>query len=226
MSFVNSTNWRDEAELRNQRKAKADSMSALLDHVDWNPDTLTISLSGITLSWDDIEGADDVLKKDKDGEGYITQITKDTIATTHIIADSVAADNITNATLWGRTFGFDFSITNGFSVGYVGDVGDYKAKLRVGKDEDGYGQVFVESQSISLDANKRIDLWATSGVYINGDAPLTSGTLPYYLTDYVTYTGNSKFGSMSDSVTWYVMAVANGELHYVTKAQLKSYLGI
>ena len=83
----NSNNWQTEAELRNKRKAKADSMSALLDHVEWNPETLEISLSGITLNWGDIEGAEDVVKKDADGIAYMTRITENTIETGYITAN-------------------------------------------------------------------------------------------------------------------------------------------
>lgn len=83
----NSNNWATEATLRNERRIKAESMSALLDHVDWNPDTLTISLSGITLSWDDIEGADNVVKKDTEGIAYMTAITQNTIQTGYLTAN-------------------------------------------------------------------------------------------------------------------------------------------
>ena len=86
MGFGNSNNWQTEAVLRNERLAKQTSLDKLLEHVNWDAETLTLSLSGITLSWDDIEGADDVLKKDDAGNAYVTQITQNAIQTSYLTA--------------------------------------------------------------------------------------------------------------------------------------------
>lgn len=80
----NSNNWQTEAELRNKRKAKADSMSALLDHVEWNPETLEIKFKDITLDWGSIEGADET----------VTRITKNTITTEYVNALKITADSL------------------------------------------------------------------------------------------------------------------------------------
>ena len=96
MGFGNSNNWQTEAVLRNERLAKQTSLDKLLEHVNWDAETLTLSLSGITLSWGDITGTDDVVKqKDianlatKDeipSDTYITTITKNTIKTSELTA--------------------------------------------------------------------------------------------------------------------------------------------
>lgn len=86
MGFGNSNNWQTEATLRNERLAKQTSLDKLLEHVNWDAETLTLSLSGITLSWGDIEGADDVLKKDDAGNAYVTQITQNAIQTSYLTA--------------------------------------------------------------------------------------------------------------------------------------------
>ena len=86
MGFGNSNNWQTEAALRNERLAKQTSLDKLLEHVNWDAETLTLSLSGITLSWDDIEGAEDVLKKDDAGNAYVTQITQNAIQTRYLTA--------------------------------------------------------------------------------------------------------------------------------------------
>lgn len=86
MGFGNSNNWQTEAALRNKRLAKQTSLDKLLEHVNWDAETLTLSLSGITLSWGDIEGADDVLKKDDAGNAYVTQITQNAIQTSYLTA--------------------------------------------------------------------------------------------------------------------------------------------
>ena len=86
MGFGNSNNWQTEAVLRNERLAKQTSLDKLLEHVNWDAETLTLSLSGITLSWGDIEGADDVLKKDDAGNAYVTQITQNAIQTSYLTA--------------------------------------------------------------------------------------------------------------------------------------------
>lgn len=86
MGFGNSNNWQTEAALRNERLAKQTSLDKLLEHVNWDAETLTLSLNGITLSWGDIEGADDVLKKDDAGNAYVTQITQNAIQTSYLTA--------------------------------------------------------------------------------------------------------------------------------------------
>ena len=194
MGFGNSNNWQTEAVLRNERLAKQTSLDKLLEHVNWDAETLTLSLSGITLSWGDIEGADDVLKKDDAGKAYVTKITQDTIQSTYIVADSVAADNITNATLWGRSYGFDFSTSKGFTVGYVGNTEDYTADLTVGYDADGaFGTVEINSHVITLSANRRINMFATSGVTVNGYELVTGGNISSFLSGYYSSGSTANF---------------------------------
>ena len=194
MGFGNSNNWQTEAILRNERLAKQTSLDKLLEHVNWDAETLTLSLNGITLSWGDIEGADDVLKKDDAGKAYVTKITQDTIQSTYIVADSVAADNITNATLWGRSYGFDFSTSKGFTVGYVGNTEDYTADLTVRYDADGaFGTVEINSHVITLNANRRINMFATSGVTVNGYELVTGGNISSFLSSYAKLDTNVTF---------------------------------
>ena len=88
MGFGNSNNWQTEAVLRNERLAKQTSLDKLLEHVNWDAETLTLSLNGITLSWGDIAGADDVaMKSDIPTDAYITAITKNTIQTEYLTAN-------------------------------------------------------------------------------------------------------------------------------------------
>lgn len=186
MGFGNSNNWQTEAVLRNERLAKQTSLDKLLEHVNWDAETLTLSLNGITLSWGDIEGADNVaMKSDIPTDAHITQITENTISTAYIVADSVAADNITNATLWGRSYGFDFSTSKGFTVGYVGNTEDYTADLTVGYDANGaFGTVEINSHVITLSANRKINMFATSGVTINGEEVIVNAVLTQVLSSY------------------------------------------
>ena len=186
MGFGNSNNWQTEAALRNERLAKQTSLDKLLEHVNWDAETLTLSLSGITLSWGDIAGADNVaMKSDIPTDAHITQITENTISTAYIVADSVAADNITNATLWGRSYGFDFSTSKGFTVGYVGNTEDYTADLTVGYEANGaFGTVEINSHVITLSANRQINMFATSGVTINGEEVIVNAVLTQVLSSY------------------------------------------
>ena len=226
MGFGNSNNWQTEAALRNERLAKQTSLDKLLEHVNWDAETLTLSLSGITLSWGDITGAGDVaMKSDIPTDAHITQITENTISTAYIVADSVAADNITNATLWGRSYGFDFSTSKGFTVGYVGNTEDYTADLTVGYDAGGaFGTVEINSHVITLSANRRINMFATSGVTVNGYELVTGGNISTYLSDYVKKTNNG-FSQCTGNPSSMV-CILNGELRYITRSTIKSWLGI
>ena len=186
MGFGNSNNWQTEAALRNERLAKQTSLDKLLEHVNWDAETLTLSLNGITLSWGDITGADNVaMKSDIPTDAHITQITENTISTAYIVADSVAADHITNATLWGNQYGFSFDTTDGFKVGYVGNTEDYTADLTVGYDANGaFGTVEINSHVITLSANRQINMFATSGVTINGEEVIVNAVLTQVLSSY------------------------------------------
>ena len=186
MGFGNSNNWQTEAALRNERLAKQTSLDKLLEHVNWDAETLTLSLSGITLSWGDIAGADNVaMKSDIPTDAHITQITENTISTAYIVADSVAADHITNATLWGNQYGFSFDTTDGFKVGYVGNTEDYTADLTVGYEANGaFGTVEINSHVITLSANRQINMFATSGVTINGEEVIVNAVLTQVLSSY------------------------------------------
>ena len=90
MGFGNSNNWQTEAVLRNERLAKQTSLDKLLEHVNWDAETLTLSLSGITLSWGDIEGSDDVAMKSD-----IANVVRYTeIGTNYVITENLTATNL------------------------------------------------------------------------------------------------------------------------------------
>lgn len=91
MGFGNSNNWQTEAVLRNERLAKQTSLDKLLEHVNWDAETLTLSLNGITLSWGDIAGAGDVaMKSDIANVVRYTQIDGSSV-----ITQSLEATNLT-----------------------------------------------------------------------------------------------------------------------------------
>lgn len=212
----NSNNWATEASLRNERRIKADSMSALLDHVEWNHETLEIKIDGVTLNWGDVEGAD----------SKVTKITEDTVHSMYIIADSIEASNITSSNIWGRPFGFKFSDSEGFFVGYVGSDDTYKSNVKLTKDDYGSGAVEIEGHQISLTANRRIDISATSGVYINEEPAITSGTISTYLSDYMP-----KAYSRSTSAPSFFRPVgftnsSHTSVGYMTKSEMQKWLEI
>ena len=90
MGFGNSNNWQTEAVLRNERLAKQTSLDKLLEHVNWDAETLTLSLSGITLSWGDIAGAGDVAMKSD-----IANVVRYTeIGTNYVITENLTATNL------------------------------------------------------------------------------------------------------------------------------------
>lgn len=241
----NSNNWQTEAELRNKRKAKADSMQALLDHVDWNPDTLEISLQGITLKWEDIEGADNVVTKDD------MPIKKTEIGDSWIITDYLEATNLAitggsveltcNGTkpenskisleyasnyayigaygLWFKDTGLKTQAqvnNNNITIGTIGSSGTFTSYCTMSKS----GSIAAYGGSIYCDTNI-----ASPHIYKEVGSAYKELATVDELSNCVKYTGNTKFGSMSGT-GWYVMAVKDGELHYVTKAQLQSYLEI
>ena len=231
MGFGNSNNWQTEAVLRNERLAKQTSLDKLLEHVNWDAETLTLSLSGITLSWGDIAGAGDVaMKSDIPTDAHITQITENTISTMYIVADSVAADHITNATLWGNQYGFGFDTTKGFSVGYVGDDVAATANLTVGSN-NGYGTISINAYEIVLGGH--VDIYTDGNTRINGYDIVTSNMLSAYLSDYATKSDlsnyvkktNNGFSQCTGDPSSMV-CILNGELRYITKSTIKSWLGI
>lgn len=194
MGFGNSNNWQTEAVLRNERLAKQTSLDKLLEHVNWDAETLTLSLSGITLSWGDIAGADDVaMKSDIPTDAHITQITENTISTAYIVADSVAANHITNATLWGNQYGFSFDTTDGFKVGYMGTDEMARANLLVGYNQDGfYGTVSLNAYEVAFDA-QYVNIWATKGATINGYEIVTAGSISSFLSGYYSSGSTANF---------------------------------
>ena len=194
MGFGNSNNWQTEAALRNERLAKQTSLDKLLEHVNWDAETLTLSLNGITLSWGDITGAGDVaMKSDRPTDAHITQITENTISTMYIVADSVAANHITNATLWGNQYGFSFDTTDGFKVGYMGTDEMARANLLVGYNQDGfYGTVALNAYEVSFDA-QYVNIWATKGATINGYEIVTDGSISSFLSSYAKLDTNVTF---------------------------------
>lgn len=220
----NSNNWETEATLRNQRKAKADSMSALLDHVDWNPETLEISLSGITLKWGDIEGADTVVQYTKiDGENVITQSLK---ATNLNITGGKIDINSSSATY------------DQIKLNY----GNYQMKLGPAFMQFSYGSKYfqicpfndssgevayigvVGSPELHIGGGMSADLVKADVFMENGQYLHEKFATKDSLSSYLKKSGNG----LSDvgSGSFYVAVLDSGVFKYCTKSRMQEWLGI
>lgn len=222
---MNSNNWQTEAEIRNKRKAKADSMQALLDHVEWNPDTLEIKLDGVTLNWGDIEGADNVVKKDVDGIAYMTKITKDTIETGTITANDL---HITGGSIAIRSSAATSDrielVYGGVGLGINNSKILFKdanndCRLTIG--DTGSGRMGISGS-----------YFGTSGIHVFDELYYGAGTANKYLrmADIASSFFSSVPSSHSSAPTFFRPVGYTNSSHtsvgYMTKSEMQSWLGI
>ena len=244
MGFGNSNNWQTEAVLRNERLAKQTSLDKLLEHVNWDAETLTLSLSGITLSWGDIEGSDDVaMKSDIANVVRYTEIGTNYVITENLTATNLAitGDSTFDGTVYvsqlnggntgnGLYLYFDNSEKNG---GYDPNTGLHYsgAKFYVGFGDSPWDAestgLSVSDGSISLRAESQIWIGCDNGVFLYGDVQVNDkkvATLNDIPTNLV-YRNNNGFSQCTGDPSSMV-CILNGELRYITKSTIKSWLGI
>ena len=261
MGFGNSNNWQTEAVLRNERLAKQTSLDKLLEHVNWDAETLTLSLNGITLSWDDIEGADDVLKKDAAGNAYVTQITQNAIQTSYLTAQhlTITGDSTFSGTSININVGGASSASAlPSSIKLTGNDQYATYKMELSPYELSFNPVSIDPDLAILtkssftpnelilyyDNEAKVYLHVTSGrgyisadeitcssLTVGGSSVATKSDLSSYvktsaLSNYVKKSNN---GFPSAGTNFYVLGTnqsKNGQIGYITKAELKSWLGI
>ena len=261
MGFGNSNNWQTEAVLRNERLAKQTSLDKLLEHVSWDAETLTLSLSGITLSWGDIEGADDVLKKDAAGNAYVTQITQNAIQTSYLTAQhlTITGDSTFSGTSININVGGASSASAlPSSIKLTGNDQYATYKMELSPYELSFNPVSIDPDLAILtkssftpnelilyyDNEAKVYLHVTSGrgyisadeitcssLTVGGSSVATKSDLSSYvktsaLSNYVKKSNN---GFPSAGTNFYVLGTNqsnNGQIGYITKSELKSWLGI
>ena len=261
MGFGNSNNWQTEAVLRNERLAKQTSLDKLLEHVNWDAETLTLSLSGITLSWGDIEGADDVLKKDAAGNAYVTQITQNAIQTSYLTAQhlTITGDSTFSGTSININVGGASSASalpssikltgNDQYATYMMNLSPYELSFNpVSRDPD--LAILTKSSftpnelALYYNDEAKVYLHVTSGrgyikadeitcssLTVGGSSVATKSDLSSYvktsaLSNYVKKSNN---GFPSAGTNFYVLGTnqsKDGQIGYITKSELKSWLGI
>lgn len=261
MGFGNSNNWQTEAALRNARLAKQTSLDKLLEHVNWDAETLTLSLSGITLSWGDIEGADDVLKKDDAGNAYVTQITQTAIQTSYLTAQhlTITGDSTFSGTSININVGGASSASAlPSSIKLTGNDKYATYKMALSPYELSFDPVSIDPDLAILtkssftpnelilyyDNEAKVYLHVTSGrgyisadeitcssLTVGGSSVATKSDLSSYvktsaLSNYVKKSNN---GFPSAGTNFYVLGTnqsKDGQIGYITKSELKSWLGI
>lgn len=261
MGFGNSNNWQTEAVLRNERLAKQTSLDKLLEHVNWDAETLTLSLNGITLSWGDIEGADDVLKKDAAGNAYVTQITQNAIQTSYLTAQhlTITGDSTFSGTSININVGGASSASAlPSSIKLTGNDQYATYKMELSPYELSFNPVSIDPDLAILtkssftpnelilyyDNEAKVYLHVTSGrgyisadeitcssLTVGGSSVATKSDLSSYvktsaLSNYVKKNNN---GFPSAGTNFYVLGTNqsnNGQIGYITKSELKSWLGI
>lgn len=261
MGFGNSNNWQTEAVLRNERLAKQTSLDKLLEHVNWDAETLTLSLNGITLSWGDIEGADDVLKKDAAGNAYVTQITQNAIQTSYLTAQhlTITGDSTFSGTSININVGGASSASAlPSSIKLTGNDQYATYKMELSPYELSFNPVSIDPDLAILtkssftpnelilyyDNEAKVYLHVTSGrgyisadeitcssLTVGGSSVATKADLSSYvktsaLSNYVKKSNN---GFPSAGTNFYVLGTNqsnNGQIGYITKSELKSWLGI
>lgn len=247
MGFGNSNNWQTEAALRNERLAKQTSLDKLLEHVNWDAETLTLSLSGITLSWGDIAGAGDVAMK-SDIPTNVVRYTE--IGENYVITQSLEA---TNLSITGGSVNINSSSSdyNAIYLEYVtsGSSGDVKVMP---------GGVFAgHYPSGSYSNRETCEVYASSGIalkkYYNGNiessisiaannitvsngdirvnnrsVSLNGHTHSDYLTssDLSNYVKKSNNGFSQATSPSSMMCIVDGTIKYIVRSDLKSWLGI
>lgn len=261
MGFGNSNNWQTEAVLRNERLAKQTSLDKLLEHVNWDAETLTLSLNGITLSWGDIEGADDVLKKDAAGNAYVTQITQNAIQTSYLTAQhlTITGDSTFSGTSININVGGASSASAlPSSIKLTGNDQYATYKMELSPYELSFNPISIDPDLAILtkssftpnelilyyDNEAKVYLHVTSGrgyisadeitcssLTVGGSSVATKADLSSYvktsaLSNYVKKSNN---GFPSAGTNFYVLGTnqsKNGQIGYITKSELKSWLGI
>lgn len=261
MGFGNSNNWQTEAVLRNERLAKQTSLDKLLEHVNWDAETLTLSLNGITLSWGDIEGADDVLKKDAAGNAYVTQITQNAIQTSYLTAQhlTITGDSTFSGTSININVGGASSASAlPSSIKLTGNDQYATYKMELSPYELSFNPISIDPDLAILtkssftpnelilyyDNEAKVYLHVTSGrgyisadeitcssLTVGGSSVATKSDLSSYvktsaLSNYVKKSNN---GFPSAGTNFYVLGTnqsKNGQIGYITKSELKSWLGI
>lgn len=261
MGFGNSNNWQTEAVLRNERLAKQTSLDKLLEHVNWDAETLTLSLNGITLSWGDIEGADDVLKKDAAGNAYVTQITQNAIQTSYLTAQhlTITGDSTFSGTSININVGGASSASAlPSSIKLTGNDQYATYKMELSPYELSFNPVSIDPDLAILtkssftpnelilyyDNEAKVYLHVTSGrgyisadeitcssLTVGGSSVATKSDLSSYvktsaLSNYVKKSNN---GFPSAGTNFYVLGTNqsnDGQIGYITKSELKSWLGI
>lgn len=261
MGFGNSNNWQTEAVLRNERLAKQTSLDKLLEHVNWDAETLTLSLNGITLSWGDIEGADDVLKKDAAGNAYVTQITQNAIQTSYLTAQhlTITGDSTFSGTSININVGGASSASAlPSSIKLTGNDQYATYKMELSPYELSFNPISIDPDLAILtkssftpnelilyyDNEAKVYLHVTSGrgyisadeitcssLTVGGSSVATKADLSSYvktsaLSNYVKKSNN---GFPSAGTNFYVLGTNqsnNGQIGYITKSELKSWLGI
>ena len=247
MGFGNSNNWQTEAALRNERLAKQTSLDKLLEHVNWDAETLTLSLSGITLSWGDITGAGDVAMK-SDIPTNVVRYTE--IGENYVITQSLEATNL--------------SITGG-NVNINSSSSDYNAIYLEYVDSSSSGDVKVMPGGVfagyypsgSYSNRETCEVYASSGIalekYYNGNlessvriaanhitvsngdirvnnrsVSLNGHTHSDYLTssDLSNYVKKSNNGFSQATSPSSMMCIVDGTIKYIVRSDLKAWLGI
>ena len=247
MGFGNSNNWQTEAALRNERLAKQTSLDKLLEHVNWDAETLTLSLSGITLSWGDIEGAGDVAMK-SDIPTNVVRYTE--IGENYVITQSLEA---TNLSITGGNVNINSSSSdyNAIYLEYVtsGSSGDVKVMP---------GGIFAGYYPSGSYSNRETcEVYASSGIalekYYNGNiessisiaannitvsngdirvnnrsVSLNGHTHSDYLTssDLSNYVKKSNNGFSQATSPSSMMCIVDGTIKYIVRSDLKAWLGI
>ena len=216
MGFGNSNNWQTEAELRNARLAKQTSLDKLLEHVNWNPKTLTLSLDGITLSWGDIEGTDDVVRQEDiadmatkseiPSDAYITAITKNTIQTEYLTANHLTIK------------GGSVQIKSGANTNYI-ELTDTTGAYNLYMSPSGITMYGTNGSVEIVDGSIHVGSSMSSMIKIEDGGVLTVGG---YQVVRKKENGFPQCTGEPNSM----VCIVSGELRYITKSTIKSWLGI
>lgn len=207
MGFGNSNNWQTEAVLRNERLAKQTSLDKLLEHVNWDAETLTLSLNGITLSWGDIAGADDVaMKSDIPTDAHITQITKNAIQTEYLTANHLTIK------------GGSVQIKSGANTNYI-ELTDTTGAYNLYMSPSGITMYGTNGSVEIVDGSIHVGSSMSSMIKIEDGGVLTVGGYQ------VVRKKENGFPQCTGDPSSMV-CIVSGELRYITKSTIKSWLGI
>lgn len=207
MGFGNSNNWQTEAVLRNERLAKQTSLDKLLEHVNWDAETLTLSLNGITLSWGDIAGTGDVaMKSDIPTDAHITQITKNAIQTEYLTANHLTIK------------GGSVQIKSGANTNYI-ELTDTTGAYNLYMSPSGITMYGTNGSVEIVDGSIHVGSSMSSMIKIEDGGVLTVGG---YQVVRKKENGFPQCTGEPNSM----VCIVSGELRYITKSTIKSWLGI